>query len=46
MHRAGAEAVILGCTELGMIVSDGDATIPLLDTVRIHSEAAVRLALE
>ena len=41
-----AEGVILGCTELGMILKDEDAAIPLLDTVKIHSEAAVRMALE
>ena len=46
MRRDGAEGVILGCTELGMILRDGDADIPLLDTVRIHSDAAVALALE
>ena len=33
-------------TELGMLLQDGDAAIPLLDTVKIHSEAAVRMALE
>ena len=46
MRRSGAEGVILGCTELGMILKDEDAAIPLLDTVKIHSEAAVRMALE
>ena len=46
MRRGGAESVILGCTELGMILKDEDAAIPLLDTVKIHSEAAVRMALE
>ena len=46
MHAEGAEGVILGCTELGMILSGEDAAIPLLDTVKIHSEAAVRMALE
>ena len=46
MHAEGAEGVILGCTELGMLLQDGDAAIPLLDTVKIHSEAAVRMALE
>ena len=46
MRRGGAEGVILGCTELGMILKDEDAAIPLLDTVKIHSEAAVRMALE
>ena len=46
MRRSGAEGVILGCTELGMILKDEDAAIPLLDTVKIHSEAAVRMAME
>ena len=46
MRRGGAEGVILGCTELGMILKDEDAEIPLLDTVKIHSEAAVQMALE
>ena len=46
MRRGGAEGVILGCTELGMILRDEDAAIPLLDTVKIHSAAAIRLALE
>ena len=46
MHAEGAEGVILGCTELGMILKDEDVAIPLLDTVKIHSEAAVRMALE
>ena len=46
MHAEGAEGVILGCTELGMILKGEDAAIPLLDTVKIHSEAAVRMALE
>ena len=45
MAAQGAEAVILGCTELGMLLRDGDASVPLLDTVEIHSEAAVRMAL-
>ena len=44
MRQNGAEGVILGCTELGMILKD--AAIPLLDTVEIHSAAAIRLALE
>ena len=45
MRCHGAEGVILGCTELGMMLRDGDADIPLLDTVRIHSDAAVERAL-
>ena len=41
----GAEAVILGCTEIGMLVQQDDTDIKLLDTTKIHAEAAVRLAL-
>lgn len=35
----GAEAVVLGCTEIGMLLHDGDASAPLLDTTRLHCEA-------
>jgi aspartate racemase len=42
----GAEGVILGCTEIGLLVKDKDSPVPLFDTTRIHAEAAVDLALE
>jgi aspartate racemase len=42
----GAEAIILGCTEIMLLVGDGDATVPLFDTTRLHAEAAVDLALD
>jgi aspartate racemase len=35
----GAEAVILGCTEIGLLVGPGDASVPLFDTTQIHAEA-------
>lgn len=35
----GAEAVILGCTEIGLLLSDGDAAVPLLDTTEAHCAA-------
>lgn len=41
----GAEAVILGCTEITLLVGPADATVPLFDTTRIHAEAAVAFAL-
>lgn len=41
----GATAVILGCTEIGLLVQDGDAQVPLFDTTRLHAERAVDLAL-
>lgn len=42
----GAQAVILGCTEIGMLVEQQDTPVPLLDTTQIHAEAAVKVALE
>lgn len=41
----GAEAVILGCTEIMLLVSDADSAVPLYDTTRLHALAAVDLAL-
>jgi aspartate racemase len=45
LEAAGAEGVILGCTEIGLLVKDKDSSIPLFDTTLIHSEAAVEYAL-
>lgn len=36
----GAEGVILGCTEIGLLVGPGDATVPLFDTTALHAMAA------
>lgn len=41
----GAEAVILGCTEIMLLIKPDDSPIPLFDTTAIHAEAAVDLAL-
>lgn len=41
----GAEAIILGCTEITLLVNDSDSTAPLLDTTALHATAAARLAL-
>ena len=41
----GAEAVILGCTEIGLLIRPADTELPLFDTTRIHAEAAVERAL-
>ncbi|WP_421276456.1 aspartate/glutamate racemase family protein [Aeromonas veronii] len=45
LAAAGAEAVILGCTEIALLVGDARAAVPLYDTTAIHAEAAVTLAL-
>ena len=42
----GAQGVILGCTEIGLLVRDEDSPVPLFDTTEIHAIAAVDLALE
>ncbi len=41
----GAEGVILGCTELMLLVRPEDSAVPLFDTTALHAEAAVDLAL-
>ena len=41
----GAQGVILGCTEIGLLVGEGDAEVLLFDTARIHAEAAADWAL-
>jgi aspartate racemase len=39
--QRGAEGIILGCTEIGLLVGAGDASVPLYDTTAIHAEQAV-----
>jgi len=42
----GAEAIILGCTEIMLLVQPEDSSVPLFDTTAIHAEAAVERALQ
>ena len=42
----GAEAIILGCTEISLLVGADDAAVPLFDTTALHAEAAVDAALD
>jgi aspartate racemase len=42
----GAEGVVLGCTEIELLLSAADASVPLFPTTRLHIEAAVTFALE
>ncbi|MEC8082810.1 MAG: aspartate/glutamate racemase family protein [Pseudomonadota bacterium] len=46
LKEQGAEAVILGCTEIGMLVTQADTDTPLFDTTEIHAGAAVTFALK
>ncbi|MGM0896514.1 MAG: aspartate/glutamate racemase family protein [Bacillota bacterium] len=42
----GAQGIILGCTEIGLLIHDEDAEVPLFDTAKIHARVAVESALE
>ncbi|WP_462171699.1 aspartate/glutamate racemase family protein [Pseudoalteromonas xiamenensis] len=46
LKNKGAEAIILGCTEIALLVKARDTAIPLLDTTTIHASKAVAFALE
>ena len=41
LEKAGAEGVILGCTEIPLLISDSDVNIPTFDTTKLHAEKAV-----
>ena len=43
--QEGAEGIILGCTEIGLLVKQEDSPVPLYDTTEIHARAAVKYAL-
>ena len=45
LRARGAQGVILGCTEIGLLVSQADTAAQLFDTTQIHIDAAVSLAL-
>jgi len=44
--RQGAQGIILGCTEIGLLVGAEDSPVPVFDTTKIHAEAAVECALK
>ncbi|QBG48208.1 amino acid racemase [Verrucomicrobia bacterium S94] len=46
LENQGAEAVILGCTELSLLIAESDSSLPLYDTTRIHAEAILEFALQ
>ena len=45
LAQRGAEAVILGCTEIGLLVEQSDTAVKLLDTTAIHATRAVEYSL-
>jgi aspartate racemase len=46
LEGKGVEGVILGCTEIGLLLGPDDSAVPLFDTTTIHAEAAAAFALE
>lgn len=46
LEKRGAEGVILGCTEIPLLISKSDVGIPVFDTTAIHAEKAVEWALQ
>lgn len=45
LQRAGAEGIILGCTEIGLLIKPEDTALPVFDTTLLHAHAAVDFAL-
>ncbi len=45
LKDSGAEAVVLGCTEIPLLITAKDSPLPILDTTTIHAKAAVKFAL-
>lgn len=46
LEYEGAEGVILGCTEIPLLIKQDDVDIPVFDTTKIHAESAVEIALQ
>ena len=49
IHRlagAGAEAVVLGCTEITLLIGAGESPLPVFDTTALHAEAAVAFSMD
>lgn len=46
LAQKGAEGVILGCTEIGLLIKETDSPLPVFDTTQIHGRAAATRALE
>ena len=46
LKEKGAEGVILGCTEIGLLIHQADSSLPVFDTTAIHAKCAAEMALE
>lgn len=45
LHTRGAQGVVLGCTEIPLLIKQGDTSLPVFNTLEIHAKAAVDFAL-
>jgi aspartate racemase len=45
LANRGAEGILLGCTEIDLLVGASDSPIPVFDTTQLHVEKAVEIAL-
>ena len=45
LRSNGADGVILGCTEIGMLIGQADTDLPVFDTTQLHAESAIDFAL-
>ncbi|MBQ4819371.1 aspartate/glutamate racemase family protein [Aquimarina sp. MMG016] len=46
LELKGAEGIILGCTEIPLLIKPDDVSVPIFDTTKIHAESAIKKALE
>ncbi|WP_371380084.1 aspartate/glutamate racemase family protein [Sporomusa aerivorans] len=46
MQHLGAEGIVLGCTEIPLIITQKDCTVPVFDTMQIHAAVAVEFSLK
>ena len=46
LKQEGADAVILGCTEIPLIIDDSNSALPTLDSTRLLARAAIRRAVD
>lgn len=46
LKQSGADSVILGCTEVCLLLNEGNTGLPVFDTTRIHCEAALKAAID
>jgi len=46
LSSLGAQGIMLGCTEIGLLMKPEDAAVPVFDTTRLHALGAVQFALD